>query len=96
MERKHPERQETAIGKWDQLDIKDQMVYIEQAEYLISKGYMTGNQSAIAKSIYERRVTHHYIQNNQVEERTLDRQPVHRDTAGQESDDSHRGSEWCR
>jgi len=57
MERKRPEGQETSARKlrWDQLDMKDKLVYIEQAEYLISKGYIIGNQFDIAKSIYEKR-----------------------------------------
>lgn len=57
MERKRSEGKETADRKlkWDQLDIKDKLVYIEQAEYLISKGYVVGNQFDVARSIYEKR-----------------------------------------
>lgn len=57
MERKCSEGKETTVRKlkWDQLDMKDKLVYIEQAEYLISKGYVSGNQFDIARSIYEKR-----------------------------------------
>ena len=40
---------------WELLDDKEKMVYVEQAEYLISKGYLVGDPFVIAKSLYMKR-----------------------------------------
>ena len=57
MERESDERQKVVDRKltWEQLDIKDKLVYIEQAEYLIAKGYIAGNAMIVAEAIYSKR-----------------------------------------
>lgn len=50
-------KQENKSSKlpWEKLDTDEKMRYIVEAEYLVSKGYITGNPFDIAKTIYEQR-----------------------------------------
>lgn len=45
------------MKSWKELDFREQMVYIRQAEYLQKKGYFPGMDSfVVAEILYKRRI----------------------------------------